>query len=392
MPVGRPSSAMGTVHMKHLIITAAVTTLLSAGLVNAQATDERFIAGYAAAVLEREFSLKSEGLQVVGTEIRYPSRGFGTLEKQQLIKSLSSIPGVTKVTLVEDAAVVEQSSTRPVAVADEPGQRPTPVAPAKDEPLTFYLDTGRLFEPLIADPRWPHFYASYHYYDKSGGEVEHVGSVGFGETISIVRKSYANNLRIEGGIQAAVFAIFDLDSDSMDLVNADYFVGPYAAFRYGDFSVIARFYHQSSHLGDEYLLRENVDGDDRVNLSYEAVDLLLSYELPFGFRIYGGGGYFFDQEPADFKEWSAQYGFEWRSPETFFEGAVRPVVAGDFQHREENDWDLDFSIRAGVQFEDPGRFSQKMLLLLEYYDGRSPNGQFYEERIRYYGIGLHFYF
>jgi len=378
--------------MKHMIIAAAVTTLLSAGLVSAQPTDDRFIAGYAAAVLEREFSLKSEGLEVIGTEIRYPSRGFGTLEKQQLVKSLSSIPGVTKVTLVEDERVNERSSTRPVAVADTPGQRPQAVAPVKDEPLTLYLDTGRLFEPLIADPRWPHFYASYNYYEKSGIDIEQVGSVGFGETISIVRKSYANNLRIEGGVQAAVFAIFDLDSDSMDLINADYFVGPYAAFRNGDFSVIGRLYHQSSHLGDEYILRESIGDEDRVNLSYEAVDVILSYELPMGFRVYGGGGYFFDQEPADFKNWSAQYGFEWRSPETYFDGGVRPVVAGDFQHREENNWDLDLSVRAGVQFEDPGRFSQKMLLLFEFYDGRSPNGQFYAEGIRYYGIGLHFYF
>ncbi len=376
---------------KWMIAAAAASALLSAGLVNAQTVDERFIAGYAAAVLEREFSLKSAGLQVVGSEVRYPARGFGTLEKQQLIKSLGSIPGVSKVTLVEEAAVVEQSATKPVAVGD-PGEKPSPIYKPSDEPLTFYLDTGRLFEPLIADPRWPHFFASYHYYDQSGVDIEHVGSVGFGETIALMRKSYAANLRIEGGIQAAVFAIFDLNSDSSDLVNADYFVGPYAAFRYGDFSVIGRVFHQSSHLGDEYLLRPDVDGTGRVNLSYEGVDMLLSYELPLGFRIYGGAGYLFDQEPADLEPWSAQYGFEFRSPETFFEGSVRPVLAADFQHREENDWELDLSIRAGVQFEDPGRFSQKMLFLLEYYDGSSPNGQFYAERITYYGVGLHFYF
>jgi hypothetical protein len=379
--------------MKNRLIAAAVAgVVLASGLASAQTNDERFIAGYAAAVLEREFSLKSEGLQVVGTEIRYPERGFGTLEKQQLIKSLSSIPGVTKVTLISDAEVVEKSETRPVAVAGAPQQAPTPVYRPSDEPLTFYLDVGRLFEPLLADPRWPHFYASYHYYDESGANVEHVGSVGFGETIAIVRKSYASNLRIEGGVQAGVFAIFDLDAESKDLVNADYFVGPYAAFRYGDFSTMFRFYHQSSHLGDEYILRNDIDGNDRVNLSYEAVDLLLSYELPYGFRIYGGSSYFFNQDPADFEEWAVQYGFEFRSPETFLSGAVRPVVAGDFQHREENEWDLDMSLRAGLQFEDPGRFSQRLLFMFEYYDGRSPNGQFYTDRVQYYGVGLHFYF
>lgn len=372
----------------------AFAALLTAAPLFAQTPpDDKFIAGYATGVLEREFSLKAEGLVVVDGEIRYPERGFGTLERQQLEKSLGAIPGVKRVVFISDKRVVETSATKPVAVAEVPGQRPEPVKAPNEEPLTLYLSTGRLFEPLVADPRWPHFYASYNYYEKAADEdIQHVGSVGFGETISIVRKSYPSNLRWEAGIQAGVFAIFDLDSDSKDLINADYFVGPYASMRYGDFSLMGRLYHQSSHLGDEYLLRNNVDGSDRVNLSYEAVDLLLSYELPAGFRVYGGGGYFFDQEPADFKEWSAQYGAEWRSPHTVLGGALRPIVAADFQHREENDWDVDISLRGGFQVEDPGRFSQRLMFLFEFYDGRSPNGQFYEDRIRFYGFGMHFYF
>ncbi|MFP4087106.1 MAG: DUF1207 domain-containing protein [Desulfobacteraceae bacterium] len=50
---------------------------------------------------------------------------------------------------------------------------------------------------------------------------------------------------------------------------------------------MARLYHQSSHLGDEYLLRDNTS---RENLSYEGVEVLLSYNLIESLRIYGGGG------------------------------------------------------------------------------------------------------
>ena len=32
------------------------------------------------------------------------------------------------------------------------------------------------------------------------------------------------------------------------------------------------------------------------------------------------------------------------------------------------------------------------MLLLEYYNGKSPNGQFYENTIEYFGLGLHFFF
>ncbi|WP_375136022.1 DUF1207 domain-containing protein [Nitrosomonas oligotropha] len=41
------------------------------------------------------------------------------------------------------------------------------------------------------------------------------------------------------------------------------------------FSVCARIYHQSSHLGDEFLLRKAGFAFNRVNLSYEGIDLRL---------------------------------------------------------------------------------------------------------------------
>ena len=63
------------------------------------------------------------------------------------------------------------------------------------------------------------------------------------------------------------------------------------------FTALFRLYHQSSHVGDEFLLRNRVA--NRVNLSYEAVDVKASYELLEMFRVYAGFGYLFDQEPPD---------------------------------------------------------------------------------------------
>jgi hypothetical protein len=388
------------VRFRHIAVTLACAFAGSVAI-----ADDAFIRGYAAAILEREFTLRVEGLRVENGVLKYPNQGFGTLEKQQLVKSLNAIPGVKSVELVGRDELPPPAS--PPAPANGSASKGTPAtidpaaasttpglsAPGVETPLTLYLSPGRMFEPLLADPRWPHFYAAYDNYSQDAGAgFEHVGSVGFGETISIIRKTYENDIRWEAGIQAGVFAIFDLNSDSKDLINADYFVGPYYALRYNDLSLLARVYHQSSHLGDEYLLRSQENAANRVNVSYEAVDLLLSYELPLGFRVYGGAGYLFDQEPDDIDPLFFQYGAEWRSPWLVPNTTMRPVLAGDLQNREEFDYDIDFSLRAGVQFEDPGRFSQRMLLMLEYYDGHSPNGQFYTDRVRFLGVGLHFYF
>ena len=103
------------------------------------------------------------------------------------------------------------------------------------------------------------------------------------------------------------------NSPSSDLVNADYIVGIVVGYRHGPFSALGRLFHQSSHLGDEYVLSD--EAEYRVNLSYQAVDLRLSYEF-FGdvLRLYVGGEDIFEREPATLKPLSLQSGLEFRSP------------------------------------------------------------------------------
>ena len=48
-------------------------------------------------------------------------------------------------------------------------------------------------------------------------------------------------------------------------------------------------------------------------------------------------------------------------------------------------------MRAGVQFEKLPIFDRRIQVLLEYFNGYSPNGQFYREQIEYIGLGVHFY-
>src|SRR5204863_2320650 len=102
------------------------------------------------------------------------------------------------------------------------------------------------------------------------------------------------------GIEPAVFAIFNMDSGSHDLVNADYRIALPIEYRGGPLSFRAAILHQSSHLGDEFLLDTPVQ---RVNLSYEAVDAKISYQLGH-VRRYAGGSKLVHREPWDLKPWS----------------------------------------------------------------------------------------
>ena len=69
----------------------------------------------------------------------------------------------------------------------------------------------------------------------------------------------------------------------------------------------------------------------------------------------------------------------------------RPIAAVDVQNKEENDWSTDVSVRAGIQIEGV-LLTRKLQLLFEYFNGHSPNGQFYVDRVKYFGLGAHFHF
>lgn len=345
-------------------------------------SDDAYLAGYAAAILEREFHSSSRSLRVEGGVVSVRADDIAGSDRERLVAVLSGIPGAIGVEVLE---VEPQGS----ATSSEQAESPTTGSAAKSTLLPVgWLPKGHLFSALLADPRWPHFSAAYTYYIDDR-EVRNVGAVSFGETFPLYRGNGPVAGQWEVGIQAGVFAIFDLDAESKDLINADYFVAALAAYKQGGFSALGRLFHQSSHLGDEFVLRNRAD---RVNLSYEGVDLKVSYDFPYGFRVYGGAGLLFDQEPSDLDPWSTQVGVEFRSPWTLWNPQTRLVGAVDIKNEQENDWRANVSLRAGIQFDSVQILGRSLQLLFEYFNGYSPNGQFYNRQIEYVGLGAHFHF
>ena len=366
--------------------------VLAPSAAGARPADDGFIAGYATAVLDRELGVAPRSLAVKGGVVTLAEDDLAGADRARVVAALSSIRGVREVRIAAAAPTAARATAAAAATDAAPRG-----APDKRETLdTGFLPPGHLFDPLLADPRWPHFFASYQHYLRDRDFTD-VASVGFGETIVGYRGDGPFGGQWEAGIQAGVFAIFDLDASSKDLLNADYFVGLMGAYKLDGWQAMGRVFHRSSHLGDEFLLRSS--SIDRTNLSYQAADVKLSYHLLDGrldprydraVRLYAGGGRLFDQEPSDLKPWSTQFGLELQSPWTLGQ-AVRPVVAVDVQNHEQNGWSADVSARAGLAFESLKVLDRKLVLLFEYFSGSSPNGQFYRNRIEYIGLGLHLY-
>jgi Protein of unknown function (DUF1207) len=262
------------------------------------------------------------------------------------------------------------------------------------------LPRGDVFCPLVADPKAAHSFASW-LRERPGIEPTDtsvtLASVGVADAFGLGRW---NGGRPGDGVQltisAGVFAQFDLGSSSYDLLNADYVVGIPLTIRSGWFSTRLRVYHQSSHLGDEYLLREPPERRNRENLSFESLEWIVSADAS-ALRLYGGGEYLFRRSPGDLEHYVAHAGAELRPAVRIIPlgglGGFRFVGAGDLKASQEQDWKRSVSLRGGLEYDragDPDPPARRWSIFFEYYRGPSPYGQFFREQVRHAGVGIHF--
>ena len=255
----------------------------------------------------------------------------------------------------------------------------------------------QIFCPVLADPKEARSFVSFlrgtfRSLDDPSGEGTDIGSVGLGDSFGLVRwggPSPGEGVQLD--VVGSIFAQFNLAAPSNDLINADYIIGVPITFRRSGFSTRVTLYHQSSHLGDEYLLR--AEDIQRENLSFESVELLLSQEIG-PLRVYGGGERIFRREPDALAAKLFHGGVELRTGRA---GPGQLVGAVDVKATERTTgrhaWSRAISGRVGLEAlrSGPGGHPGRLVtLMLEFYNGPSPYGQFFQDDISYVGVGLHF--
>ena len=246
---------------------------------------------------------------------------------------------------------------------------------------------GAVFAPLRADPKEPEFFATY-LWTRSPRLASRLGAVGFGETISLVR---TGNWQV--AIAAGVFSQFDMARVTADLMNTDYLVGLPLTYRHGAVAARFRLYHQSSHLGDEYMVHNHAQ---RVDLSFDAAEVLVAREVSHG-RVYGGGEYIFARSPADLLPGVLHGGVEYRPPGSLVRlgrfATGRVVAALDGKAVQDRDWQVGWSFVTGLELGDPmatAGAGWRWTLLLKAYTGPAPYGEFYRDRVSSVGLGVGF--
>jgi hypothetical protein len=301
--------------------------------------------------------------------------------------------------------------------ADEPeakkpdDNKPQPVVDCRYD----HIDVGEaseafpsddVFRPLLADPKQPQFFAVLqHSRQRNGGSSYNLGSSGSSYSLGSIAIGenfgfYTKRQGCDGwqvSLLTGMFAQFNLDAKNAELINTDLNVGIPITWRSGNWSTRLRLYHQSSHIGDEFLGAN--PGFKSMSFILEEVEAIISYDYRW-LRLYGGGGYLAHREPSTIDRGRMQWGFEARAPAMrtrillpFLDRLnIVPVLTADFKSIQAHDWIIDTNVLAGFEWSRTG-YRRHFRIMASYFHGYNPYGLFFiNQKIESIGLGAYFMF
>ncbi len=245
------------------------------------------------------------------------------------------------------------------------------------------LPAGVMYHHYLADVRASRLSSSFTWEQDLGW----LWDIALGGHVALLRfGDRGESGRLQGWewtVEGAGFPRLDLEQN-LDLVGADFRAGTFIAHSRNRWQARFGYYHISSHLGDEFLLRN--PGYPRLNYVRDELVLGLSYFLTDDLRLYSDvGGAFYTSGGAQPVE--LQFGAEF-SPA--FPTGLRPVpffaVHGNLRQ------DLDFGgylvVQGGAQWRGPLPWGHRMRVGAEYFNGKSRQYSFFNQFEQQIGVGL----
>lgn len=290
---------------------------------------------------------------------------------------------------VEKAPRTKRERLPKVQTVDSAANTSVTSEPAMATPKREFLPKGHLFDPIVLDPLEAQTYGSVlplYYMD---GE-KYKGSIvpfAFGFAKPFYRRTTEPGRAEEWVLDLASYTQFEafhddkLNKARRQIMNTDYKISIIYNVRRGLNNYRFRVYHISSHLGDDYIYRNQITAPTPNSVNYEQLDATYSRNVN-NWRLYGGAGITL-RKAEERKLLSAQLGAFYKKPS---EKATRLVGGVDIKFWQQTNFRP--GIHAGVGFE-LGRTQNNLTFLLEGYSGFRPYSQYENQQTAWLGIGLY---
>jgi hypothetical protein len=171
------------------------------------------------------------------------------------------------------------------------------------------------------------------------------------------------------------------------LEAADFRFGFPLTWARGPWQAKLAYEHTSCQLGDEFIALNPGYGSQRH--IREDIVAGLAYRFGNQLRVYGQFGYAASLTTVGPPRGDRyDVGLEWsKQVATGLRGQLFAAV--DLDIRGEEDYTPNVSVQVGWQWLEVGSLVSSLRLALEYYDDRSPFGQFFQQHEQWVGVGLH---
>ncbi len=183
-------------------------------------------------------------------------------------------------------------------------------------------------------------------------------------------------------LEGAGMPRLDLEHEERDLIAADFRFGVPLTYGRGKYQTKFAYYHLSSHLGDEYMVRYSTLV--RRNYSRDVLVWGHSYFLTPDIRLYGEAGWAFAYDGGT-EPWEFQFGLDY-SPVKLTGQRGSPFLALNGHLREEFDFGGNFVVQAGWQWR--GYSGHLFRVGMHYFQGMSDQWEFFDQYEDKLGLGI----
>ncbi|MEO8495040.1 MAG: DUF1207 domain-containing protein [Planctomycetota bacterium] len=183
-------------------------------------------------------------------------------------------------------------------------------------------------------------------------------------------------------IEGAAHIRLDPDEE-VDVRSADFRAGIPFTYGWGNQQIKFAYYHISSHLGDEFLLKN--PGFTRSNYARDALVLGYSVYPIERLRLYGEAGWAFFSDVSGL--WEFQFGAEY-APIRPTGVRGEPFFAVNAHLRQEVNYGGGLTAQAGWAWRADGASGRLLRMGLHYYNGESPQFSFFDQFEQQIGFGV----
>lgn len=242
---------------------------------------------------------------------------------------------------------------------------------------------NEIFPLLLADPRHMELSASYYRLDGNNQSDIALGHAwGMGRWRSGPNQEWLWEWDLEG----MAYSRFRITRGVNEFQTVDFLLNLPITVRRGDVSFKGMVFHQSSHLGDDYIRRT---GDLGYRYSVEGLRGQAALDPCRFARLYAGGEFLLHTIPSP-KRMAGQAGVEAHTQELHWSKKVAYslFLAQDFQSHERVQWNVDSHTLAGIRLQSHEAPARAMRLQFGYFTGHSPFAEFYARKTHYADVSL----